>query len=78
MDRVGILALLFPVFGLTLYSVWPDILYSWSIREGSTETGGLAGLYLVKTCLPISCVLMMIQGMAILARRQDLVAEPNQ
>lgn len=63
-DMIGILALLIPVFALTAHFVAPDIVYSWSILEGSIETGGLPGYFLVKTALPVSCLLMMIQGIA--------------
>lgn len=66
-DRVGIVAFLIPVFGLTLWHVWADIVFSWSIREGSRETGGLPGLFLVKTALPLACGLMILQGLAALA-----------
>ena len=70
-DMVGVLALLIPVFALTAYFVAPDILYSWSILEGSIETGGLPGYFLVKTALPVSCLLMMIQGIARLLAPAD-------
>ncbi|PRY25125.1 TRAP-type mannitol/chloroaromatic compound transport system permease small subunit [Aliiruegeria haliotis] len=63
-DRVGIAAFLIPVFGLTIWWGWPDVTYSWSIREASVETGGLPGLYLVKTMLPLACVLMILQGIS--------------
>lgn len=61
-DRVGTVAFLIPVFGLIIWWVWPDISYSWSIREQSVETGGLPGLFLVKTTLPLACGLMILQG----------------
>ncbi|MEM8553290.1 MAG: TRAP transporter small permease subunit [Pseudomonadota bacterium] len=63
-DDVAMLALLLPFFGLTIWWVWPDVAYSWSIFEGSVETGGLPGLFLVKSCLPLACVLMILQGIA--------------
>ncbi|RYH11147.1 TRAP transporter small permease subunit [Tropicimonas sp. IMCC6043] len=63
-DRVGIVAFLIPVFGLTIWWVWPDIAYSWSIGETSVETGGLPGLFLVKSMLPLACGLMILQGLA--------------
>ena len=63
-DRFGIVFFLIPVFALTIWWVWPDISYSWSIRESSVETGGLPGLYLVKSTLPLACVLMILQGIA--------------
>ena len=66
-DGVGILGFLAPLFILTLVYVFPDILYSWSIREGAIETGGLPGYFLVKTGLPLACVLMLVQGAALFA-----------
>lgn len=71
-DRVGIVAFLIPVFGLTIWWVWPDVAYSWSIREASVETGGLPGLYLVKSMLPLACVLMILQGIAGLLGERDV------
>lgn len=68
-DRAAVILFLMPVFMLTLTSVWPDILYSWSISEGSRETGGLPGLYLVKSALPLACILMVYQGLLILIRK---------
>ena len=65
-ECLGVLLLLSPVFVATLWFVWPDIRFSWSIREGSVETGGLPGLFLVKTALPVVCVLMILVGLNIL------------
>ena len=64
-DRFGIVFFLLPVFAMTLYFVMPQVLYSWSIREGGVETGGLAGYFLVKTALPVACVLVLLQGAAL-------------
>lgn len=70
-DLAGLALFLIPVFGLTLWHVWPDVTYSWSIREGSIETGGLPGFFLVKACLPVACVLMILQGVARAVRPAD-------
>ncbi|MEM8916088.1 MAG: TRAP transporter small permease subunit [Pseudomonadota bacterium] len=70
-DHAGIVLLLIPVFCLTLSYVMPDIIYSWSIAEGAIETGGLPGYFLVKTALPVACVLMVIQGVAVLIGAGD-------
>ncbi|MCJ8340743.1 MAG: TRAP transporter small permease subunit [Pseudomonadales bacterium] len=67
-DAAAILLLMIPFFALTLYWVWPDISYAWKITEGSRETGGLPGLFLVKTSLPLVCSLMIIQGVVVLVR----------
>ena len=45
-----------------------SVVAAWSIREGARETGGLGGVWLVKTVLPIACVLMLVQGSALLLR----------
>ncbi len=76
----GVLLLLLPVFAVTMWYVWPDIRFSWSIREGSVETGGLPGLFLVKTVLPVACLLMIVIGLDILRRnlRPDAGDDPAQ
>lgn len=65
-DRAALLIFLIPVFGLMIYAWWPDLAYSWSILEGSVETGGLGGLFLVKTTLPLAALTMILQGIAVL------------
>ncbi|SFT94053.1 TRAP transporter small permease subunit [Sedimentitalea nanhaiensis] len=67
-DVVGLLLFLIPVFGLMGWAFLPDLAYSWSIREGSVETGGLAGVYLVKTMLPVAALLTVLQGIAAVLR----------
>jgi TRAP-type mannitol/chloroaromatic compound transport system permease small subunit len=63
-DVVALLAFLIPVFGVMLWAWWPQMTYAWSIREASLETGGLPGLYLVKTALPVAAALTIVQGLA--------------
>lgn len=71
LDSLATLLLLLPVYLLSMYLVFPDITYAWQIREGSLETGGLPGLYLIKTLFPVSCLLMVLQGAA------SLMKEPS-
>lgn len=63
-DAVALVIFLIPVFGLLIRAWWPDLVYAWSIREGSIETGGLGGLYLVKAALPVAAGLTIVQGVA--------------
>jgi TRAP-type mannitol/chloroaromatic compound transport system permease small subunit len=63
-DGAALALFLVPLFGLLIHAWWPDLAYSWSIREGSVETGGLGGLFLVKTALPVAATLMILQGIA--------------
>lgn len=52
-DWLGDVALALPVFVIMLWMAYPLVRSSWAIFEGSPETGGLPGLFLVKTCLLI-------------------------
>jgi len=67
-DAVAWALFLAPVFGLIVWAGWGDVVFSWSIHEGSTNPGGLGGQYLVKAVLPIAAVLMAVQGLAALLR----------
>lgn len=68
-DALAWALFLTPVFGLILWAGWGDIAFAWSIGEGSTTPGGLGGLWLVKTALPLAAALMVIQGLAALLQR---------
>ncbi len=70
-DVVALLLFLIPVFGLMGWAFLPDLSYSWSIREGAVETGGLGGVYLVKTMLPVAAVLTILQGVAAVLRPRE-------
>jgi TRAP-type mannitol/chloroaromatic compound transport system permease small subunit len=48
-----------PVFGLMLWNAWPLAAASWAIFEGSRETGGLPGLFLVKSTIVVMCGLVL-------------------
>ena len=70
-DLFALFAFLMPVFGLAIWAHLPDLRYSWAIREVSVETGGLPGLFLVKTALPFFAFLMIVQGIAAALRGSD-------
>lgn len=76
LDNLAILFFLMPVFGLALFHAMPIVRYSWSIFEGSRDTGGLPGYFIVLTALPITCVLMIVQGVAILIDAKLIHSEP--
>lgn len=71
-DCVAIIVFTIPLFCMTFWYAFPLVAYSWSILEGSRETGGLPGFFLVLTALPIGCVFMLIQGLAILLDKKIL------
>ena len=70
-DIFAVFCLLVPVFAMTLWLVMPQIVYSWSIREGAVETGGLPGFFLVKTAVPVACALLILHGLAHVAAWRD-------
>ncbi|MEM5584300.1 MULTISPECIES: TRAP transporter small permease subunit [unclassified Roseibium] len=59
-DVLGSLLLALPVFALMAWTAFPLVRGSWAILEGSPETGGLPGLFLVKTCLLVLPVLVVL------------------
>ena len=67
-DLIGTLLFLFPV---TLFIGWSSIdyvLFSWNVHEGSAEPGGLPGVYLLKTLIPLMSITLLVQGAAELLR----------
>ncbi|MFN2309081.1 MAG: TRAP transporter small permease subunit [Gammaproteobacteria bacterium] len=63
-DLFGALFLLAPVCLLILWVSWDYVAAAWALREGSRETGGLPGVYLLKTAIPLMAVLVLLQGLA--------------
>lgn len=64
-DLLGTLFLLLPVSAFIVWSSWRYVGNAWAIGESSREAGGLPGLYLLKTVIPVSAVLLAVQGVAI-------------
>jgi TRAP-type mannitol/chloroaromatic compound transport system permease small subunit len=63
-DLFGTLVLLLP---FCVFLCWVSLDYvgmAWSLRESSREPGGLPGVYLLKTLMPIAAVLLGLQGVA--------------
>jgi len=61
-DLLGTVLFLLPV---SLFLIWSSIDYvnlSWSMKEASPEPGGLAGVYLLKSLIPVMACLLLVQG----------------
>ncbi|WP_051640595.1 TRAP transporter small permease subunit [Thiomicrorhabdus sp. Milos-T2] len=65
---LGTLILALPVMLFVIWSGWEYVATSWQIKESSTESGGLAYLYLLKTLILIMAGLVIMQSLAILAK----------
>lgn len=67
-DLAGTVLLLLPV---CIFLLWASIDYaaaSWSVHEVSRETGGLPGLYLLKTVIPVTALMLIVQGIVLALR----------
>jgi TRAP-type mannitol/chloroaromatic compound transport system permease small subunit len=64
-DLLGTLLLLFPVCIFIIYSSLDYVSASWRIHEGSREAGGLDGVFLLKTAIPVMATLMLLQGVSL-------------
>lgn len=81
-EILGCLLFLIPWLLLIAWSSQPFVRLAWLVREPSAQPGGLPGIYLVKTMIPVFAALMLLQGLAaigrrvlVLARREGLVRE---
>lgn len=59
----GVLLLL-PLCVFIVAMSWDYVAASWAAREGSRDPGGLPGWYLLKALVPVSAVLLLLQGLA--------------
>ena len=58
------LCLLLPFCVFVVAMSWDYVGASWAAREGSRDPGGLPGWYLLKSLLPLSALLLLVQGLA--------------
>ncbi|MBD3671047.1 MAG: TRAP transporter small permease subunit [Gammaproteobacteria bacterium] len=63
-DLLGSLLLLMPMMLYIFFISWDYVAVSWSLWEDSPETGGLPGVFLLKTAILALGVLMSLQGLA--------------
>ena len=75
-DLLGTLLLLAPVCVFIFISSLDYVSAAWAIREGSREAGGLDGVFLLKTVIPLMAVLLLLQGLS-MSLRSVLVLTGN-
>lgn len=73
-DLCGTLFLLTPVMIFVVVSSFGYVSKSWSILEGSPESGGIPGVFLLKTLIPAFAVLMLLQGLVEIVRNALIVS----
>ena len=62
-ERLGMLLLAIPAFAMIGALAWPLLAESWRVREGSAETGGLPGLFLVRSGILVMAALIILQAL---------------
>ncbi|MDR5866384.1 TRAP transporter small permease subunit [Halomonas koreensis] len=62
-DLAGTLLLLTPVMVFVILVSLGYVGKSWRILEGSPESGGIPGVFLLKTLIPLFAGLMLLQGL---------------
>jgi TRAP-type mannitol/chloroaromatic compound transport system permease small subunit len=67
-DSLGALLFLLPVSLFIGFVSWDFVIASWQIREGSTDSGGLSAIYLLKTLIPLTAVSLSLQALAEILR----------
>lgn len=67
-DSLGSLLLLLPVSMFIGFISWDFALNSWYIREGSTDSGGVGMVYLLKSLIPLAALSLALQAIAELLR----------
>ena len=67
-NLVGHCAFLLPVALLIFITSLPYVGASWQVLEGSSEVGGIPAVFLLKTLLPVSAALLILQAIASCAR----------
>jgi TRAP-type mannitol/chloroaromatic compound transport system permease small subunit len=63
-EFAGMALLLLPLCVFIIAMSWDYVAASWAAREGSRDPGGLPGWYLLKSLLPLSAALLMLQALA--------------
>jgi TRAP-type mannitol/chloroaromatic compound transport system permease small subunit len=67
-DLLGNLFFLLPLCGYIFFESLPYVQQSWEIGERSREASGLPGLFLLKTLIPLTALLLALQGVSDMVR----------
>ncbi|WP_299593918.1 TRAP transporter small permease subunit [uncultured Microbulbifer sp.] len=67
-DAVGCLIFLLPVCTFIAIGSWQFAASSWAVSETSASADGLAGVYLLKSLMPLAAITLALQGVSQFAR----------
>jgi len=63
-NLLGYVLFLLPVCCYVIWESWAYVAQAWSIKEVSADSGGIAGVYLLKTLIPLFALWLILQGLA--------------
>jgi len=63
-DLIGLALFLYPMMGFLFWWSLPAVQRSWRLMERSPTADGLQFVYLMKTVVPVFCVLVMLQALS--------------
>ena len=67
-DLFGVLFFLLPFCWVVYAYSWTYIARSWRLQESSANVGGMPGLYILKSFIPVFVVVVALQGIAMALR----------
>ena len=76
-DVMGTLLFLFPLAAFILWTNYDYVAFSWSLTESSAEAGGLGGVYLLKTLIPITAIFIFLQSTSELLKNLCILLYPT-
>ncbi|NNC55509.1 MAG: TRAP transporter small permease subunit [Pseudomonadales bacterium] len=63
-NLLGFVVFLLPVCLFIIWESAPYVAQAWRVREASADSGGLAGVYWLKSLIPLFAALLILQGSA--------------
>lgn len=74
-NSLGGIVFLLPLCGYIVVISWDFVLQSWQIREVSTEPGGIPGIFLLKSLIPLMAINLALQALAEILRSALLLID---
>jgi TRAP-type mannitol/chloroaromatic compound transport system permease small subunit len=75
-DLFGSLVFLLPTCGFLMWISLDYVEAAWRVHEASPEAGGLPFVYLLKTLIPVTALLLIVQGISQLLRSLGELLQP--
>lgn len=72
-DLLGAYLFLFPVCFVIIWAASPYVARSWAYFEGSTDTSGIRGVFLLKTLIPTFATLLCFSGFTLTVQAIDRI-----